>query len=320
MSDLKETTLSELEARHRKEKKELIAQISSLKRTVAKGDKRKKKEVTAEIEGLNKQLNERHDSELKQLNSTVEQPLESPLQQHQAQETDNTRTETPVSLLNHADVDANDLPLDQVTGGLYGVGAAAKRSSGKKNKAKTRLQRRAEELKRMQDEAEDEAQDMVDMAAVESEAMNKLATSAGLCVMDIRPDGHCLYSAFADQINTYHSQSTSYMEMRKRAAEYMRNHSDDFFPFMVHDNGDMFDSSDFDNYCNRIENTADWGGQQEITALSHALKLPVHIYQTDAPVLRIGEEIYDATDPIRLSYHRHAYGLGEHYNSLHKTA
>ncbi|KAJ2879373.1 OTU protein [Coemansia aciculifera] len=106
--------------------------------------------------------------------------------------------------------------------------------------------------------------------------------------------------------------------MRRRAAEYMRVHRDDFMPFMAHDSGDPFDMADYDDHCDSVERSAAWGGHQEIMALSHALQLPVLVYQSDAPVLRIGEDVYGTKEPVRLSYHRHAYGLGEHYNSLHK--
>ncbi|KAJ1801251.1 OTU protein [Coemansia sp. RSA 2399] len=281
MSETKETP-EDLAARHRKEKKELITTITALKRTVPKGDKRRKKEATAEIEVLEKQLKEKHAAEQIAMDEA-----------HSA---------------NDATDDGQDTP------------GAARMPGGKKNKAKMRLQRRAEEMKRMQEEAEHEAEGMVDVTAVEAEAMNTLAASAGLSVKEIRPDGHCLYSAVADQVGAYHSQpSATHLEMRSRAAKYMRANRDDFLPFMTHDSGDMFSEADFANHCNRVENTADWGGQHEITALSHALELPVHIYQTGTPVLRIGDEEYGAKEPIRLSYHRHAYGLGEHYNSLHKT-
>ena len=57
-----------------------------------------------------------------------------------------------------------------------------------------------------------------------------------------------------------------------------------------------------------------WGGQFEIQALSQALERPIHILQTGSPLLIIGQEF--TTEPVFLSYHKHAYVLGEHYNSL----
>ncbi|KAJ2356583.1 OTU protein [Coemansia erecta] len=300
-----ETTLEELEARHRREKKELSAKITTLKRTIPKGDKRKKKEVGAEIADLEKQHEERQKAELSQFNEGGQALVAEACESEPAAE-------------QVADEDGSDEPSVAPTKGMYGSAGQAGRPGGKKSKAKQRQQRKAEELRRMQEEAECEAEDMVDVAAVETEAIEKLVAGHSLAIQQIRPDGHCLYSAFADQVSTYHDQPVSYAQMRQRAAEYMRNHSDDFIPFMAHDNGDMFSTDDFEQHCDDVERTATWGGQQEITALSHALQLPVHIYQSGMPVLRIGEDAYAAQTPINLSYHRHAYGLGEHYNSLRK--
>ncbi|KAJ2014544.1 OTU domain-containing protein 6B, partial [Coemansia sp. S610] len=64
-----ETTLEDLELRHRKESKDLLAKVTALKKTVSKGDKRKKKEVAADIAALEAQQSERHAAEISQLTS-----------------------------------------------------------------------------------------------------------------------------------------------------------------------------------------------------------------------------------------------------------
>jgi hypothetical protein len=57
-------------------------------------------------------------------------------------------------------------------------------------------------------------------------------------------------------------------------------------------------------------------GQLEITAIAHATRRAVVVFSADAPELLMGAE-YDANGPrLKLAYHRHYYGLGEHYNSL----
>lgn len=79
---------------------------------------------------------------------------------------------------------------------------------------------------------------------------------------------------------------------------------------------------DFDEYCRKIASVSDcvWGGQVELNALTHALRLPIWIYDTVQPVLKMGSEFGEGghpSDPIvRLSFHRHYYSLGEHYNSV----
>lgn len=73
-------------------------------------------------------------------------------------------------------------------------------------------------------------------------------------------------------------------------------------------------SEEFGKYCDDIVNTAAWGGQLELRALSHILQTPIEILQADAPPVIVGEEY--PRDPLVLVYMRHVYGLGEHYNSV----
>jgi OTU domain-containing protein 6 len=49
------------------------------------------------------------------------------------------------------------------------------------------------------------------------------------------------------------------------------------------------------------------------------------VYSATAPVLKMGEEFSEpggaggGTGPLRLSYHKHYYALGEHYNSIQQS-
>lgn len=54
----------------------------------------------------------------------------------------------------------------------------------------------------------------------------------------------------------------TYKELRQSAAEHMRQHPDDFKPFLYLEDGD------FDKYCDDIINTARWGGQLEVNVRS----------------------------------------------------
>ena len=55
-----------MEARHRREWKELRAKIQQLKKSATKGDKKRKKEVGVEVERLERELEERHEREKKE--------------------------------------------------------------------------------------------------------------------------------------------------------------------------------------------------------------------------------------------------------------
>ena len=56
-----------LQKRHRRERKELQAQIQKLKHSVSKGDKKKKKEVTEQVVRLESEMDVRHEKELADL-------------------------------------------------------------------------------------------------------------------------------------------------------------------------------------------------------------------------------------------------------------
>lgn len=101
----------------------------------------------------------------------------------------------------------------------------------------------------------------------------------------------------------------------------MRTHADHFRHFVVEDDtadGALADGDDaFEAYCNEVDSTAAWGGHVEIQALSAALHAHIQVYSVGMPVLNVGEEHKEKGAPtLRLCYLRHAYGLGEHYNSV----
>lgn len=106
--------------------------------------------------------------------------------------------------------------------------------------------------------------------------------------------------------------------MRSTAASYIKDNREDFEPFLLAD--DFSSAKDVDSYCKEIEETALWGGEMEITAISRALDVPVEIYSNRSPMpLVINGELTkkDEERVIRLAYYQHLYGLGQHYNSLY---
>ena len=55
----------------------------------------------------------------------------------------------------------------------------------------------------------------------------------------------------------------------------------------------------------------------ELQALAGALKAPIVVYEAAADEFVAKEDGCEG-DAIELSYHRHMYSLGEHYNSVVK--
>lgn len=125
-------------------------------------------------------------------------------------------------------------------------------------------------------------------------------------IMDVIADGHCLYRAIAAQIQN----NCDYVSVRNIAADSLLKHRESL---------EAFCTSQFDDYVDRVRNSADWGGHLELRALSLALQRPIVVYSTGPP-LTIGEPDGEGDEdvgaPIRLSYHLHYYALGEHYNQV----
>lgn len=139
-----------------------------------------------------------------------------------------------------------------------------------------------------------------------------------------------MYRAIADQLFLLNDNHTSvvksvfstpthdFRQLRKIASMYIRDHAEEFAPFLGIDLDDTKGKNDFQTYCMKVESDtlAEWGGQLEIRAICEALCVPIHIYAANTPILRMGEENTSKHPPLRLAYHRHYYTLGEHYNSI----
>ena len=132
--------------------------------------------------------------------------------------------------------------------------------------------------------------------------------------------------ALADQLTMSEAESAAdshrqgtitFGDLRLRAAQHLREHADEFAPFIGVDPG----SSEFDQYCHKVESVidAEWGGQVEIRALSASLERQIHIYDSTTPLLVMGEDFSDKY-PLKVTYHRHYYSLGEHYNSVERIS
>ncbi|KAJ3266146.1 OTU domain-containing protein 6A [Chytriomyces hyalinus] len=292
-----EQDIEELHARHRKETKELQGRITGMKKA-ASSDKKKKKELPELIAGLEADMKARHAQELADF---VAQSVNS-------QEKDATA--------DTEDCSVNE-PDEQSSSAQATVPSPALQTK-KPNRQQQRKAKKAANFEEQRRLAEIEAADTVDVKAEEDEAIQKMIGAMSLSVKQITADGHCLYSAVADQLSLVtQTDLLGYSHFRRLAAQTMRSNPDEFLPFLVNESGDMMDEDEYEKYCKDVESSATWGGQLEIKAMSLALKREIHVIQMGNPVLKIGEEFKSATSrPLMLSYHRHYYGLGEHYNSL----
>lgn len=268
--------LMNIESRQRKEKKELQAQIQAMKKT-AKNDKTKKKELVAEILKLETEMDDRHKQEIENIHEKHQSvPDTPPLSTHIEEE-----------------------PTKQ-----------------KISKAQKRRDKKSQQEKERQEQIKSqEHENLHGPRNTEHIAITSKLKEKGLKIFPIPSDGDCLYNAIAHQLSIVNQQEVSINDLRRKAADYIRNNKDDFLPFMSNpDSLDMLTEEEFEDYCDKIDKTKVWGGQLEIRALSNLLKCPITVIQATGPdSIEQGSEYKEPA--LTITYHRHMYSLGEHYNS-----
>ncbi|XP_059060403.1 deubiquitinase OTUD6B [Achroia grisella] len=266
-----------LENKHRKEKKELQAQIQALKKA-AKNDKTKKKELTAEIARLETEQDIRHKHEIENFRSG--QSISSDISEQ-------------IEENNEKDISKNKISKAQ-----------------KRRDKKIQQEREREEQIKQQ-----EKENLHGPRNTEIQAITAKLKKRNLKIFPIPSDGDCLYKAVAHQLTIKKQCSISVDELRRKVSTYISNNKDDFLPFMSNpETCEMLTNEELNEYCDKILNTKTWGGQLEIRALSSSLKCPISVIQATGPdSIEQGTEFGD--DPLIIAYHRHMYSLGEHYNS-----
>ncbi|XP_069813466.1 deubiquitinase OTUD6B isoform X2 [Dendropsophus ebraccatus] len=254
-----------------------------MKNCVPKNDKKKRKQLTDDIAKMEAELEERHKQEL------------AALSQKQPAETDEKNISNGVTNLDLG----NEAPVQQTR-----MSKAQKRRDKKAALEKEREERIAEA----------EIENLSGARHLESQKLAEILSERQLQIRQIPTDGHCMYRAIEHQLKERDSNLTL-TSLRRHTADYMQSHTEDFLPFLTNSvTGEMYTQDEFEKYCTEVANTPAWGGQLELRALSHILQTPIEVIQADASPIIIGEEY--SSKPITVVYMRHAYGLGEHYNSV----
>eukprot|EP00762_Andalucia_godoyi_P004747 ANDGO_03564.mRNA.1 OTU domain-containing protein 2 len=197
--------------------------------------------------------------------------------------------------------------------------AAETGSRGARKKAKQDAKRAAERERVMREAANAPAR-----SAIENGQIQKLVESREMKIFEVPPDGHCLYRAIALQL---YSDPSQYPRVRWLAANHLREFPLRFMPFC-----EVSSAAQYERYCGEVEKSAEWGGHVELLAIAQALKSKIQVFSGDS-ILEIEDEIpmddpygpaadidHDNTEnssiPLRVSFHRFAYSLGEHYNAV----
>lgn len=329
-------TVEQMQARHRKEAKDLQGRVTSKKKNATK---KTRKGVNDECAEMERQMKERQAGELEALAGGGQKDDDDT---HEDDE-DDGREDTTQSAELAAKMRAmgvNELaakppqqPSKPPDEGSDGAAAAGGGAGKKRNRQKERLARRAAEQEAAAEAAEQEAAGMTDHRGREREGMAAEFSRHGLEEHEIRPDGHCLFSAVADQLGQAGvplvpsvagevgggeggGNQPGYKIVRRAAAGYIEARGDEFAGFL---------EEDFGSYVRKIRDTAEWGGQLELLALASVYGVEVCVVQdgrTEVIQPSGGGDAKEVEErkKVWLAYYRHGYGLGEHYNSLRRKA
>jgi len=302
-------SLEEMKVRHRKEEKDLQSRVMQKKKQATK---KTRKGVNTECEDLERQLKERQDQERAALTGEAVPETED------IPDIDDSIEESATSHTNG--VNGVTEALEKST--ISEPAASEDGQPRKRNRAKERLARRAAEQEAAVEEAKKEAANQPDKKTAERTKMLAQFKENGLVEKGIRPDGHCLFSAVADQLSqvgiplggesdTEIKEDQRYKVVRKAAARYIEGHPDDFVAWL---------EEPLAQYVEKIRDTAEWGGHLELLALAKTYNVEICVLQ-DGIAQTIEPDAKGSKEPekIWLAYYRHNFGLGEHYNSLRKA-
>ncbi|KAL0485379.1 deubiquitinase [Acrasis kona] len=274
---------AQMRERHDREQKELQDKTKLMLEQV-KGDKKKTAQVKKEIEKLEDELTEAQQQEM----------IEYKLEKMNSQEDEEPKQTKSTKQ------------------------SEDEKKAKKKEQNKKKVDKKKQKVEKQKQEA---IQDLVNSGGSDRDKeLDQIKISLnplGLYIKVIDSDGHCLYRAVADQLSDLNIENIDYKEVRKRVATYLRAHKDDYINFLETPSGDLMTDQGYEKYCDRVESSSDWGGQVEIMALTNILKQPIKVFTSGQPI-NMGEDHKDKPT-IQLSYHKHFYALGEHYNSVVKV-
>lgn len=202
------------------------------------------------------------------------------------------------------DEPAKDEEITAETSQVQRISKAQKRRDKKEIDAK----RRKEELVQAEEDNKNSTRNL------ESRAINAILKSRKLKLFSIKSDGDCLYNAIKHQLELA-GITQSVESLRKTAADHIRANKDELICYMTSAKNpdDIMSQEEFDDYCNQVEKTKAWGSQIEIQAISNSIKVKIEVLQSSGSPTISGCEF--KSPHLIVTYHRHFFGLGEHYNS-----
>ena len=105
--------------------------------------------------------------------------------------------------------------------------------------------------------------------------LKKTLEADGLEIIDMDPDGNCLFRSLSDQL--FGDYGKSHYIVRSSVCDFMEQNEDDFRLFLVfedeNDDGqDEEDARDFEHYIGNMRRDGEWGGNLEVVAAARLFR------------------------------------------------
>ena len=115
-------------------------------------------------------------------------------------------------------------------------------------------------------------------------SLNTQLGTLGLTLKQVPGDGNCLFRALTDQL---YGNSNDHLLHRTQVVSYMRQHRDDFEPFVE-------DDISFDAHLSSLAENGTFAGNDSIVAFARKHNLTVVIHQLNKPLWQIhgGKKIF----------------------------
>ena len=203
-----------------------------------------------------------------------------------------------------------------------GVSGDAADGGPKVSRSQLKKQRKALQEKERRLAVAEELTGAADPRRDESEALQRRLRPLHLLVSPVLSDGNCLFRAVAEQLPPSVGKTSA--DLRRLAAGHIRNHLPLYLPFLTREeDGEVMTEKEAVEYCGRLAVSEGgdivWGGHAEIVALTGALHRAITVYSAEGSDMRVLEEgVRDEGEDLRISFHQHYYGLGNHYNAVVK--
>ncbi|KAK2195252.1 bifunctional OTU domain/Papain-like cysteine peptidase superfamily [Babesia duncani] len=160
-----------------------------------------------------------------------------------------------------------------------------------------------------------------DLNKIEYEAISHAASAANLKIFKILGDGNCLFRAIQHQLKHVHECTDDpgvplldHESLRKMSVQCLLKNRSMYEVFVVNSEDSCTDEDAYMAYCKKMAKEGEWGGDIEIKALSQELCCSIAVYTDQPQPIVYGNENCKFT--LNISFHKHAYAIGGHYNSL----